>query len=211
MNVGQAKTALKAYGFDDTDPLLTWLEAAKSNFESGDNWPFLRKTVLIPVLAGDISLSGVELPADFVKVASVRDNTDQRKLVFMDPQAYDRDIEDPLAPGVPTYYTVNAVAAAPGYEIVIWPASPVAWTMQLRYEATLSDITALADGTAMPGPAIIHFPIVQGAAVIALQVDNEEDRAATAQAASNESMGHLRRRFFSNLDGSRTVQNTQRY
>lgn len=211
MLVSAAKTALKAYGFDDNDPLNTWLEAAKSNFEAADNWPFLRKITTIAMTAGDTDVSGAELPADFFKVMTVRDNTDKRKLTYIDPVTFDRDIETTTETGVPQFYTVFANAVAPFYALTIWPAALTAWTLQLRYEAVLADITGLADGVSMPGPTIIHYPIVQGAAAIALQVDNEEDRAATAQQLSSEAISRLKRKFFSDLDESRQVVDVMGY
>lgn len=211
MNAGQAKTALMAYGFDTNDPLLQWLDTGKTTLENAEDWPFLRKTVIMVVNAGDFELSGVDLPADFFKVMSIRDIDSSRKLTYMDPLAFDRDIENPFTPGSPSIYTVVAAPAAPGWAITLWPVPDAATNIQLRYEAILTDITGLADGTALPGPVMIHFPIVQCAAVIALQVDNEEDRAATAQAASNEAIAHLRRRMLAKIDEAETVQNVQGY
>lgn len=212
MLVGDAKIALKAFGFDDTDPLLIWLEAAKSDFEGRDDWPFLIKTAaLIPMAIGVISVSGGTLPADIFKVMSVRDNTQGLKLQELDPLAYDRDLDNPNEPGLPQNYSVFASAVAPGLNLAIWPASTQAWSLQLRYQATMTDITTLGDGVQMPGPVQMHYAYVQGAAAIALQADNEEDRAATAQQLFESKISSWRRKTFSDIDEPSTVQNVMGY
>lgn len=212
MLVGEAKTLLKAYGFDDTDPLLTMLEAGKSVMEQADDWPFLIKgPTIIAMGIGVVGVSGGTLPADIFKIMSIRDNTQGIKLKEIDPLAFDRDIETTTTPGLPQVYSVFASTVAPGIAISIWPASTQAWSLQLRYQATMVDITGLADGVSLPGPTQGHLAIVQGAAYIALQIDNEEDRAQTAQDQFDKSVGRLRRKYFSSVEESETVQNVMGY
>lgn len=216
MLVSAAKTALKAYGFDDNDPLLTWLEASKQLVEAADDWPFLRKQVTIAITANLAGLSGASapvLPVDFFKAYSVRDATDQRKLDYVDALAFDRDIDNPATAGLPSIYTLISLGsgAAPQVQLRWWPVSAVPWSLLLTYQATLVDISGLGDGVSMPGPSEFHYIMVQGAAAIALQADNEEDRAETAQTQFNEGLGRLRRKYFSNIDEPVTVQDVMGY
>lgn len=215
MLVSEAKTALKAYGFDDTDPLNIWLEAGKELVESADNWPWLFKQVTIAATANLVGVSAGSAPAipgDYFKPFSLRDVTDKRKLKWVDPQAWDRDIVDPTQSGIPELYTeIQVGGTAPGIQLRWWPVPAVAWSLLLTYQANLGDIITFADGVSMPGPDSIHYPTVQAAAAIALQVDNEEERATTAQAEFNESIGRLRRKFFARVDEPRTVQDVMGY
>jgi hypothetical protein len=212
MIVSEAKTNLKAYGFDDTDPLLTWLQAAKEEIFGSDNWPFLLKVGTVAVNA-NVQTIGVLLPADIEKISTIRNASTTRspKLTYVDPVAFDRDFEDFSEQGDPQYYTVRTLAIAPFLEVQVWPVPTTAWTMRVFYQATTSDITGLIDAASLPGPTSFHFPIVQKAAGIALQVDNEEDRSTTAHNAADTAIARLRRKYLSNLDEGDTVEDVMGY
>lgn len=212
MIVSAAKTALKAYGFDDNDPLLTWLDAAKEEIFSADNWPFLMKVATVNI-APNISVINATLPADMDDISTIRDTTTlpNKKLKFVDPVAFDRDYTDWTVSGNPSYYTIRASALGPGWEVQVWPVPIVAINYRISYRATSVDITGLTDPTSLPGPVTFHYPIVQKAASIALQADNEEDRAATAAAISDTAIGRLRRKLFTNLDEADTVTDVMGY
>jgi hypothetical protein len=208
MLVSEAKTALKTYGFADGDPLSSWLEAAKQRVEESDDWPFLQKIAVQAVLAG---VSVPTLPADLFKPISLRDVTNNRKLSYKDPVGFDRDIEDPTDTGFSTTYTLTGTQTAVPVLVTVWPINTLPWSCRIFYQATLTDITGLADGATLPGPLAFHYIYVLGAAAIALQADNEEDRAATAQTTFEAALGHQRRKWFSDLDEARTVQDVMGY
>lgn len=185
MLVSDGKTALKRYGFSDSDPLLVWLNAAKSEFETARDWPFLFD---LSNPSGAVGEDTITLPADFGRVITLRDVTNKNKLNWIEPVEFERLIEDPTEDGQPVWYTIYGTDT-----LVIWRVLDTAVTWRLVYQATLPDM--VNDNVSMPGPTRIHYPIVQKAASIALQAENEEDRAISAESQYQSSVGSLWRRF----------------
>jgi hypothetical protein len=212
MIVSSAKTLLKAYGFDDNDPLLDWLQAAKEEIFSSDSWPFLMKVGTVNINANVATISAL-LPADLEKVSTIRNATASPnvKLRYVDPVSFDRDYEDWTAQGDPEVYTVRASVAGPGWEVQVWPVPTVATSYRFSYQASSVDITTSIDAGTMPGPTAFHYPIVQKAASIGLQADSEEDRASTAKDEADTAIARLRRKMFSGLDESDTVADVMGY
>ena len=169
----QAKTLLKRYGFDDSDPLNDWLDEGLHMVEDAHDWPFLQTITTINVGAG---ISTLTFPADFFKIYTVRNVTDSRKLKVMDVTQFEREVDDPTVQGSPMYYVITDTDT-----IQMWPATDSAMTFRVVYQRALTLVSALAgDGTELDGPKTIHYPIVLCAAYIGLMAENEEDRAQQA-------------------------------
>jgi hypothetical protein len=204
MIVSAAKTALMAYGFDTTDPLNSWLDQGKNEIEEAFDWPFLQTITTINALA---NASTLVLPSDFFRVISLRDQTNGTKLTYRDIVGFERDIDDPTDTGLPTIYTSTA-----NNVLQLWQIPTTAVTYRCVYQNALTDINGLADGATLPGPSRLHYLYVLGAAYIALQVDNEEERSQTAQQAFQSGVNRLIRKYSSqNLDEARTVVDVMGY
>lgn len=173
MNVLTAKEYLKRYGFDDDDPLLVWLNAGKNEVEEAYDWPFLQIRTTVSASAGDDELT---LPSDAFKVQSVRIANTTQKLTYMDVEGFEREIGDATTTGQPWIYTVVGTK-----QILLNTILDVATDFRVIYQEELDDIETLADTDPLPGPSRIHFACVMGAAYLALQAENEEERATTAQ------------------------------
>lgn len=170
MLVSEGKTSLKRFGFDDTDPLLIWMNAGMRELERAHTWTFLQSSVVV-ASSGD----AFTLPTDFVKVYSIRDMTTGAKLVRLSTSQFERDIEDPTDTGAPQLYRVIGTS-----DVQVWPLPDFATTYQVVYRTKFTDMSS--DVAQMPGPVEIHYPIIQGASYLALQAENEEERAKNAQA-----------------------------
>lgn len=181
MTLDELKTALKRYGFDDSDPLETWLNAAKDDLVESANWPWLMVRSTIVVAAGIGSFS---LPSDGLRPVSIRNQTvGLAKLEMWPVTRWEREIDDFTAQGTPMYYTIfNVGGSNPSgtpVAVEVWPIPDVTTTFRLVYEAAISDLVNPTDEPFLPRN--LHYGIVQRAASIALQAENEEDRAQTAQ------------------------------
>lgn len=204
MTVAQAKAALKAYGFDDNDPLNAWLDAGKQEIEEAFAWPFLQ--VINNAILVNATVSALVLPGTAFTVHSVRNMTDKQKLTYMDIVGFEREVSDPTTAGKPTIYTVTANTG-----IQLYPVPSVQTTFRVVYQDQLADINGLGDGATMPGPARIHYPTVVAAAAIALQADNEEERSQTAQGLRDSAISRLMRKYNTSLDEPRQVQDVMGY
>lgn len=181
MLVSDGKTALKRYGFDDTDPLLIWLNEGMHQFEDAHDWAFLQQVTTLSALVGTNSLT---LPTQLHKVQSVRDITGKHKLEYMTISEFEREITDPTVTGYPMIYTITGTET-----LQFYPVLDVGRSFRVVYQEELIDMTT--DGAVMPGPTRIHYPIVQGSAMIALQAENEEDRATSAKAEFEAAIDRL--------------------
>lgn len=203
MNLGEMKTALKRFGFDTSDPLATWLNASMHEFEDAAEWSFLLKQTTIVGNAGDSSLI---LPSDFFKTVSIRNSTDGNKLKWVDSRQFDADVFDFTVQDVPTTYTTL------GQTIIrLYPVLDTTTTFVLTYESALLD---MVNDTDVPGiPTRYHYSgIVQGAAAIALQAENEEERSTAARALFDSTVGRAILKFSGEtLDEFKTVRDVQEY
>lgn len=208
MDLAQLQTALMRYGFDQTDPLTTWLNAAMHDFESCFDWPFLEVSpIRVPMPVG---ANTITLPSDCLKIMYVKDMTQFAKLKYYTRNKFVRVVSDPDDMGLAEIYTlVNT------NQIQIWRVLGSPTTFEVMYQSMCPDMVNPTDepGTAeLPFPNIVHYAIVQGAAYIALQAENEEDRATTAlnqyQASLLRFMGKFGER---ELDEPTTVEDAQGY
>lgn len=202
MDVTAMQTALKRFGFDDNDPLLIWLNAAMHEFEDAADWAFLLKRVDIAVAAGDDSLA---LPADYFKTRSLR-HSDGFKLKWRDYRDFDESIEDYTVQGTPSWYTTLGLNVAQFY-----PVADTAFTATLMYEAQLVDLVNPTDVPAIP--TRYHYSgIVQLAAAIGLQAENEEERSTAARALANDTIARAATKYSTEtIDEFSQVRDSQGY
>jgi hypothetical protein len=185
LNVSSAKTLLKRYGFSDEDPLLEWLNAAVHLFEGSADWPWLRVGTTV-VLAGGSTLT---LPGDLERVVLLKDTTNNHPLKYKSFSEYN-DL-DPTASGNPQFFTVEVGVPVDtqgssylsASQVRVWPIPTTSLTFALEYRFALPDHAN--DNEDLYIPFKYHYAVPVGAAGIALQAENEEERAQTAWAQFN--------------------------
>ena len=177
MKVEEIKTALKRYGFDNTDPLLTWINAAYHEIESAHgHWSFLELDETIESELGEFNL--VASVNRFIKV---RDMTTElasggegKDLEYMDRRDFMRTFPNALIAGNPEVFTIIG-----SNKLQVYPDPVGKRKYKVSYIRLLPDLVADAEEPLIPVKN--HYTIVRGAAYIALQAENEEERAASAQ------------------------------
>lgn len=171
MNLGSMKTSLKRFGFDDSDPLDSWINAALHDFEDANAWTFLET-----IFTGDTTPASDTLvgPTNLWKLHTARVVTESQKLIYISRTVWEDQIVDPTAPGLPTHFTMVGLDT-----ILLWPVPDTVYSLRLSYTKSVPEL--IADVDIPDVPARYHFAIVQRAAAIALQAENNEDRATTAQ------------------------------
>lgn len=173
MDRSTAQTLLRRYGFDNSDPLNSWLDEGQEMFQNRHNWPFLQTLASID---GAASVASLSFPSDFFKIYSIRDTTNMWKLSELSASRWDREIEDPTTQGTPRYYTITGTST-----IQLWPVPDFAYNFRVIYQRALTLVSLLtSDATSLDGPADTHYPRVLAAAYTALMAENEEDRAQQA-------------------------------
>jgi hypothetical protein len=188
LNLTDLRQALKRYGFDDSDPLDTWINAALHQIESRADWRFLQMTASgIAITTGQ---NVVTAPSDFLRPYKLRDTTEETgsggvgyDLEYWNPSRFDREVENEHYLGKPEVFTVW------NNNILIWPVADTSRTFSLYYQRFLADLVNETDEPAIP--LKFHYNIVLGAAYIALQAENEEDRAETAQGQFESNMADM--------------------
>lgn len=171
MTLGEIKTALKRFGFDDDDPLTAWINEAYRQFLDAYQWPFLEAISSEDTVVGVDSLN---LPADFFSMITARITTASTNLEYMGRIQFENEIQDPTKTGKPTIYTLVGMDG-----LVLYPIPDAVYTVRYYYKKFMSP---LVDDIDVPfiGLSYYHYTLVQGAAAVGLQAENEEDRASTA-------------------------------
>lgn len=208
MNLETMETALRRFGFDKQDPLATWINAAMHDLEDCFDWPWLESKATLEAMPSGSST--ITLPANALKVITIKDMTNFIKLEYYDRHKFVREIKEPEEVGQPTVYTlVNTT------EIQVWRILQEAITFEVQYQATTPDLVLAASepttGTSV-WPPNTHYIIVQKAAAIALQAENEEERAKNALEQYTKAVENLMRKFGEReLDEPSTVQDVMGY
>jgi hypothetical protein len=209
MNLLEMETVLKRYGFETADPLLAWLNAALKEVESTADWPWLEEgPVEIKVGSGSKTII---LPTDIGKIMGVKDITNEFKLVYYDRRKFMRLIFDNTEEGLPEVYTLVGLNA-----IQIWRVLQSETTFEVLYQGVTPKLTKAEDepttGTHV-WPDTTHYPIVMRAASLALQAENEEERAKTAQSEYDAALLRLVGKYCGEreLDEPTTVEDAQGY
>jgi hypothetical protein len=173
----EIETAVKRYGFNDRDPLNTWINAAIQDVVNADNWSWLENVVGIMQPIGQYE---IELPAEmfFRKVIKMTDVTDNiwMPMDYWDVRRWYREVNSLDAVHKSQIFTTFT------NRIVAWPTPNHIRTFDLLYrqmEPEISGDDPLEEPKIIPHD--LHFAIVQRAAAIGLMAENEEERADSAQ------------------------------
>jgi len=203
MNLTDLETAVKRYGFDDSDPISTWVNAAMFDVAAATDWPWLEELLSPIALASGSQL--ISLPSDLAKIISLRDITNLVKIDYMNRRAFERDIQDPASTGQPQYYTLVG-----SNNIQIYPTSDGNYNVALYYQR---EIASLVNPTDVPDmPERTHYAIVLGAVRYALIAESEEERAQAAETTYNDALGRLMTFYgMRELDDPAQVQDTAGY
>lgn len=180
MNLGTMKTALiRIAGVDSTDPLVDWINDAYHEVEDAYDWPFLVASTVVTTTIGNATLTGA--PADLGKVIELTPfiasgmSVKRAALTYVSPIKFAEKYGygGAYSTGEPLVYTLSAGV------VNLWPIPNQVYSLQLIYRKELVDLAADVD---VPGfPTRMHYSIVRGASVPALQAESEEDRADSAQ------------------------------
>lgn len=171
MTQAEMKTALKRYGFDDTDPLITWLDWGLHELEREHEWPFLvgEDSTTAAIGAGEVFDTG--LPGIFI--VQLQDNSDPME--YLSVEEFRRKT-DKTSTGSPYYWTFGPDPD----DLRIWPKVTVATNIDLVYHKEEPEIVTLSGGDSLSFfPKGMHYLIVLRAAAFGLQAENEEDRASS--------------------------------
>jgi hypothetical protein len=200
MRLSEMQTALKRYGFDDNDPLTTWLNASLHEFEDSYGWPFLNIRTTVRTAERDIQFS---LPSDFRKMKLIKNLRSEQKLRYYEIHRFEREVEYPEE-GEPEIYTVV------GETTQVWPSPTREVEYSVVYVRGVPDLSSAED---IPDiPVQYHFSVVRGAAWIGLQAENEEDRAAVAYQAWQADVARAMAFYGSQEeDEANTVEDVQGY
>jgi hypothetical protein len=174
VNLGALKTAVKAYGFSDDDPLLTWINAALHEFEEAYPWPFLDKVGTVVTVA---NLDTVALPADLFIAHKIRIPAEAETLIYVPRNQWEDEIEDHTDLGIPSHYTLVGLTS-----MLLYPIPDAIYSIRVSYRRLIADLAA--DGDIPDIPTKYHYKIVYGAAAIGLKT--EEDADAQAQSARSD-------------------------
>lgn len=205
MLVSGGKTALKRYGFDDTDPLLTWLNAGMRELEMAHDWSFLNVLIQVPSTVGNSELT---VSPVLVKIKSIKSLTTGVKLKYLSNLEFEADIEDPRVAGSPRFYTILGPVATS--TVVLYPVPDAVEDYRVFFQQGYADMAN--DGDSMPGPSVIHYPIVLAAAYIGLQAENEEERSITALTQFERSVDKLWAKYNNQeLDEPQQVEDVMGY
>jgi hypothetical protein len=203
MNYDTMKKLLKRYGFDDSDPLLEWINVGINSVETYHDWPFLQSMQDLQIVAGTADLV---VPADFSRVMTLRDMSSDLKLQHHELAWWEQNITQPTTTGEPTDFVVWG-----GKNITVWPVPDTTTMLRLFYVRQIDEMDG--GGTDVPDlPRALHYAVVQFAGAFALQMENEEDRAANAQAQAEAMCNRVWGKYSTSVSGeSRRVVDTAGY
>lgn len=207
MDVTRFSELLSRYGFDETDPLLEWINAGLFEVMNEAEWPFLRAVgagIVVPAVN-----QVVTVPADFGKPIMLTDVTDgsaRFDLEYIDPRRYLREVSTTSVLGVPSLYTIL------GDELKLWPASSVPRTVNLFYMKDVAELVNPGDSPTWLPDRWHYSPCVYAMAHIALMAENEEERAQTALAEQNAGIERMLNYYgMDQLGTAETVADVQGY
>lgn len=202
MLVSEIKTALKFLAnVADTDPLLTWINAAYHEFERAYSWSFLDTLTSVSVVALDDTPT---LPVDFLKLKSIKIADQLGYLQYIGFRRLQQE-KDPMAVGEPSHYSFIG-----NTNLYLWPVPDKNYTLKLIYRKFLTDLAA--DGDTPGIPAMYHYSLVKGAAGYGLGAEGEEERVNAHRTSFLDDIEEARG-IFGELQEAQfgTVRNSQDY
>lgn len=208
MNLGEMETALKRFGFDTADPLAVWLNAAMHDLEDSFDWPWLESKVITENMPAKSAT--ITLPENCLKILSIKDLTNQRKLKYWNRHKFIRDIQEPEELGLAEVYTLINTN-----EIQLWRVPEVEVQWEIWYQTTTPDLVNPEEKPKSGEnvwPSATGFIIVMKAAALALQAENEEERAKVCLEQYKDMRETLMRKYGQRqLDEPETVIDAMNY
>jgi hypothetical protein len=208
------KTALKRFGFDDTDPLVSWLNAAMWEFETEYNWTFTDRfaQVTVPDPAPGSADNVLFLPSDYTRLISCRciSPVVEPALTVITVKDYVTLIEGETfgtsgTPGTPTHIVATGPTGNQGgarYATVIYPASDTTRIFLLEYRGNGPAMVGDVD-TPLLVPDEFHYDgIVEGAAVKGYSTDNAEDKMASHKDVYDRAVSRAVGLYLSKAEGA---------
>lgn len=172
MNHDELQEAVKRFGFDDSDPLTTWINAAIHDLEDASNWTFLEN---IFTTSTNATVDTLDVPSDLWTIHSIKILGQTEKLRYLSRNSWEDQILDDTTPGLPTHYTMVGLDT-----VLLWPVPDAIYSVRIFYRILVPELVGPNDvPSAFPNK--LHFAIVQRAAAIGLGAENNEDRASSAQ------------------------------
>lgn len=205
MTLDQLKTALQRVGFDASDPLTTWINAALHEFELAGEWNFLEDVVDVPVLPGDTDYTVLDsISAPVSKLLNARFITEMEPLVYISRTWFDEVGADPTITGIPTHYMLVG-----GDKMIFWPVPDTTLTMRTVVRKLVPD---LASGSDVPAiPTRYHYGLVDGAAAKGLAAESNEERVSTHKDAFDNMIALAIDDDQPKSSGARTTKDVMRY
>lgn len=171
MNLTALQTAVKTFGFADSDPLTDWINTALHTFEDAFDWPFLEAETTINTVVGTNTLV---LPADFYQLQSLKINLQAGRPDYMEPVEFEDHVTDRTVRGMPSVFTLIGMD-----KVLLWPTPDAIYSCRFLYRKFIPD---LVNGVDVPAiPLRHHYSLVHGAVSIGLQPEGESKRATDAQ------------------------------
>jgi hypothetical protein len=203
VNIGEMKTAVKRHGFDDTDPIYTWIVAAIHEFERYTRWPFLRNRAFPSTIVGDnlvtVSSEG------FSRVGTVRYREEALVLSPVSPEAFEEDIDLIDQVGKPSKWLIYSDT-----QIQLWPVPDDVYVLSIRFYDKIV-VPGDSELSAVAIPETFHYNIVQMAAAFGLDAENNEDRAATLRSEAISGFDSGISSFYGTTGMFSQVRDTQGY
>jgi hypothetical protein len=204
--LSEMKTALKRFGYDDSDPLTTWLNAAMHEFEDEFRWTFTELITTGTLTSGSLTLT---VPSTYVRTIALTFTSPAMEdpLVYITYRDYQQRRADDggAIPGVPMYWTKG-----PG-GLIIHPVPDADRGYEHIFRARAADMAVDDDSPAFI-PLEYHYALVEGAAAIALAVDNSEERVADHRSIFEAAMARAAGKYLSRTEGNRDqVRDIQDY
>jgi hypothetical protein len=184
------KTALKRYGFDDTDPLTTWLNWAGQTLCDEYDWRWLEYEATVNGIAGSTLVFELTPQSMIQRInwfKTAYDYGDGPPLEFLSSTRFhEMKARNPLLQGTPVYYT--AWPADEHFQVSVYPAPSTEMVFHYQIQTKEEEnglIDAAPTATFNLIPPELHRAVVIRAAVFGLEAENEEDRASKLEGTYN--------------------------
>lgn len=175
MILSEMETALMRYGFDTSDPLLTWLNWGMYEVTKEREWRFLEQIDNSVLLAGNPAMSWIISPITIKKILSIKIIGQADPLRFVGPAQWHREVSDPTSTGTPQIYKVVHTTTDRVFTTV-WPTPTMGYTTEMVYKVKEIDLVNPGDSPVYI-PSELHSAIVVRAAAFGMEAEDEQDRA----------------------------------
>lgn len=175
MLVSAIKTGVKRFGFDDSDPLLDWINEAVIQFVDAFDWPWMKTTNQYNFIADGFTFSR-NIGSNIPRNVGIVYNGVYTKLIWKPLIEFEEDGDAYCLGSLPKYWTFYGSTDSISNAINFSPIPTVNFTLIVNGQTNPPILTA--DGDQPIIPPNYHYPLVRGAAAIGLDSDSQEERAS---------------------------------